>query len=154
MSDRHACTNASLYAPFGGSTFLQWAGRGFVSIVLDLVDKPLPSRERSDQIARNFLCEAAPDLRPRMRVTSIAPHGEPLCISRAGRSETVQLPACSSRHATRRTEAGFGGIVDGDGKPMLLERDLQWSNLCLRRTTGECLHDRWIQKQEEARAPG
>ncbi|MCV2218532.1 hypothetical protein [Thauera sp. Sel9] len=64
---------------------------GFANIALDLVDKPLPSRERSEQIARGFLREVAPDLLPNMRVTSIAPHDEPVRVSRAGHSETVQL---------------------------------------------------------------
>ena len=45
--------------------------KGFAHLSLDLAGKPLPSRERSAQIARDFLQEAAPDLLPRMEFTGL-----------------------------------------------------------------------------------
>lgn len=124
---------------------------GFAHIALDLMDKPLPSRERSEQIARGFLREAAPDLLPSMRVTSIAPHDESVRVSRGGRSETVQLSGMKLKARNTADGSWFWVIVGGDEKPMLFERDLEWSNLRFRRGTEEWLHDRWIREREGRR---
>lgn len=43
--------------------------QGLVNITLYLVDAPLPSRERSEEIARVFLEENAAGLLPRMEMS-------------------------------------------------------------------------------------
>lgn len=118
--------------------------KGFASISLDLVGKPLPSRERSEQIAIAFLRESAPDLLPHMRISGTAPHDEPIRVRGSGGEETVQL--AGMRVKARNTSDGswFWVVVGADEKPLLFERDLQWSNLRFRRTTEEWLHDRWL----------
>lgn len=126
--------------------------KGFASISLDLVGKPLPSRERSEQIAIAFLRESAPDLLAHMRISGIAPHDEPIRVQGAsGGEETVQL--AGMRVKARNTSDGswFWVVVGADEKPLLFERDLQWSNLRFRRTTEEWLHDRWL-REHDARA--
>ncbi|AHG62815.1 hypothetical protein [Advenella mimigardefordensis] len=75
------------------STVIAANGRlkGFANMSLDLVGLPLPDRSRTEQIARAFLQEAAPDLLPRMEISWIEPHDEPIQITRNGHIETVTL---------------------------------------------------------------
>ncbi|MGF6189365.1 hypothetical protein [Serratia sp. 2723] len=121
--------------------------KGFANISLELAGKPLPSRERSEQIATEFLRRAAPDLLVNMRVSSVAPHSEPVRITHAGRSETVQITGVKFKARNLTDGSWFWVIVGSDEKPMLFERDLQWATLLARRKTEQWLHDRWIKRQ-------
>ena len=55
------------------SSVISESGRikGFANISLDLVDRPLPDSQRSEEIARTFLQQYAPDLLPRMEIHRI-----------------------------------------------------------------------------------
>ncbi|HEJ9059563.1 hypothetical protein NJH77_12430 [Serratia fonticola] len=121
--------------------------KGFANISLELAGKPLPSRERSEHIATEFLRRAAPDLLVNMKVASVAPHSEPVRITHAGRSETVQITGVKFKARNLADGSWFWVIVGSDEKPMLFERDLQWATLLARRKSEQWLHDRWIKAQ-------
>ncbi|VTR56989.1 Uncharacterised protein [Serratia fonticola] len=121
--------------------------KGFANISLELAGKPLPSRERSEQIATEFLRRAAPDLLVNMKVASVAPHSEPVRITHAGRSETVQVTGIKFKARNLADGSWFWVIVGSDEKPMLFERDLQWATLLARRKSEQWLHDRWVKAQ-------
>lgn len=122
--------------------------KGFANISLDLVGKPLPSRERAEQIAAEFLRKAAPDLLTSLRGASVTPHNEPIRLSHAGRNETVQLTGLKFKSRNLADGRWFWVIVGSDEKPMLFERDLEWAYLLARRKTEQWLHDRWIKVQD------
>jgi len=122
--------------------------KGFANISLDLVGKPLPSRERAEQIAAEFLRKAAPDLLTGLRGASVTPHDEPILQSRAGHNETVQLTGLKFKARSLADGRWFWVIVGSDEKPMLFERDLEWATLLARRKTEQWLHDRWIKLQD------
>ncbi|WP_202901314.1 hypothetical protein [Chania multitudinisentens] len=122
--------------------------KGFANISLDLVGKPLPSRDRSEQIAAEFLRKAAPDLLVSVKGASVAPHNEPIRISRAGHNETVQLTGIKFKARNLADGRWFWVIVGSNEQPMLFERDLQWATLLARRKTEQWLHDRWIKVQD------
>lgn len=121
--------------------------KGFVHLSLDLAGKPLPSAERSEQMARQFLRTVAPDLLAHMRVTSVEPHSEPIDIVRNGRRESVQITGMRVKARNTADGSWFWIVIGGDEEPMLFERDLQWSNLRFRRATEEWLYDRWLQQR-------
>ena len=122
--------------------------KGFANISLDLVGKPLPSRERAEQIAAEFLRKSAPDLLSSLRRASVALHDEPIRLSHEGRNETVQLTGLKFKARNQADGRWFWVIVGGDEKPMLFERDLEWATLLARRKTEQWLHDRWIKSHD------
>ncbi|WP_241240461.1 hypothetical protein [Pseudomonas aeruginosa] len=121
--------------------------KGFANISLDLADKPLPSRERSEQIARAFLQETAPDLLPRMKISWIDPHDEPIRVQRDGRSETVTLTGMKVKARNLADGRWFWVIVGSDEKPMVFERDIVWITFPGHRKTEKWLHDSWLKDQ-------
>ena len=123
--------------------------KGFANISLDLVDKPLPSRERSEQIARAFLQETAPDLLPRMKISWIDPHDEPIRVQRDGRSETVTLTGMKVKARNLADGRWFWVIVGSDEQPMVFERDIVWITFPGHRKTEKWLHDSWLKDQAE-----
>ncbi len=118
--------------------------KGFVNISLDLVGKPLPSRERSEQIARDFLQETAPDLLARMKISWIDPHDEPIRVQRDGRIESVTLTGMKVKARNLDDGRWFWIIVGGDDKPMVFERDIVWITFPGHRQTEKWLHDSWL----------
>ena len=135
------------------STLIGADGRlkGFAYLTLDGAGKPLPSRERSEQIARAFLREFAPDLLPSMRISSIAPHTESIRVRRAGGDTAAQLTGMRVKARNTSDGSWFWVTIGADETPILFERDLQWSNIRMRRTTEEWLYDRWL-REHAARA--
>ena len=123
--------------------------KGFANISLDLADKPLPSRERSEQIARAFLQETAPDLLPRMKISWIDPHDEPIRVQRDGRSETVTLTGMKVKARNLADGRWFWVIVGSEEKPMVFERDIVWITFPGHRKTEKWLHDSWLKDQAE-----
>jgi len=75
---------STLYTPTGKLN-------GFVNITYDLVGKPLPDKEISEQVARDFLQRYAPDLLDGLELHWIAAHDEPIRIHHRGKPETVTL---------------------------------------------------------------
>ena len=116
---------------------------------MDLADKPLPSRERSEQIARAFLQETAPDLLPRMKISWIDPHDEPIRVQRDGRSETVTLTGMKVKARNLADGRWFWVIVGSEEKPMVFERDIVWITFPGHRKTEKWLHDSWLKDQAE-----
>lgn len=121
--------------------------KGFANISLDLVGLPLPNRERTEQIARAFLQEAAPDLLPRMEISWIEPHDEPIRITRNGRIETVTLTGMKVKARNQADGRWFWVIIGGDEKPLVFERDIIWVTFPGQRKTEKWLHDSWLKEQ-------
>lgn len=121
--------------------------KGFANITFDLVGKPLPSRERSEQIAREFLQQVAPDLLPRMEISWIDPHDEPIRVQRDGRYETVTLTGMKVKARNLADGRWFWVIVGSDEKPMIFERDIVWITFPGHRQTEKWLHDSWLKEQ-------
>ncbi|MEG0786474.1 MAG: hypothetical protein RSH07_05165, partial [Comamonas sp.] len=90
--------------------------KGFANISLDLAGKPLPTRQRSEQIAREFLQQTAPDLLPRMKISWIDPHDEPILVQRDGRSETIVLTGMKVKARNLADGRWFWVIVGSDEK--------------------------------------
>lgn len=123
--------------------------KGFANLSLDWVGQPLPSRERSEQIARAFLQSHAPELLTRMKISWIDPHDEQIQVQRAGRSETHTLTGMKIKARNLADGRWFWVIVGGDEKPMVFERDIVWITFPGRRKTEKWLHDSWLIEQAE-----
>lgn len=121
--------------------------KGFASISLDLVSKPLPSRERSEEIARTFLQKAAPDLLQDMKISWIEPHDESIQVTRNSRTETVTLTGMKVKARNLADGRWFWVIVGADEKPMIFERDIVWVTFPGHRKTEKWLHDAWLKEQ-------
>jgi hypothetical protein len=121
--------------------------KGFANIALDLAGKPLPSRQRTEAIARDFLQGHAPDLLPRMQISWIEPHDEPIRVQREGRTETVTLTGMKVKARNLADGRWFWVIVGADERPIVFERDIVWINFPGRRKTEKWLHDAWLKEQ-------
>lgn len=121
--------------------------KGFANISLDLAGKPLPTRQRSEQIAREFLQQTAPDLLPRMKISWIDPHDEPILVQRDGRSETIVLTGMKVKARNLADGRWFWVIVGSDEKAMVFERDIVWVTFPGHRKTEKWLHDSWLKVQ-------
>ncbi|WP_313303543.1 hypothetical protein [Diaphorobacter sp.] len=122
--------------------------KGFANISLDLVGKPLPTRERTEAIARTFLQLQAPDLLSRMKISWIEPHDEPIRIERNGHMETVTLTGMKVKARNMADGLWFWVIVGFDEKPMIFERDITWITFPGHRKTEKWLHDSWLKEQQ------
>lgn len=123
--------------------------KGFANMSLDLAGKPLPSRERTETIARNFLQSHAPDLLPRMEISWTRPHDEPIQAQRDGRIETVMLTGMKLKARNLADGRWFWVIVGSDAKAMVFERDIVWITFPGQRKTEKWLHDSWLKVQTE-----
>ncbi|SSW73797.1 hypothetical protein AVE30378_06144 [Achromobacter veterisilvae] len=121
--------------------------KGFANISQDLVGKPLPSRERTEAIARDYLQSHAPELLPRMQISWIEPHDEPIRVYRDGRSETVTVTGMKVKARNLADGRWFWVIVGGDERPMIFERDIVWVTFPGHRKTEKWLHDSWLKAQ-------
>ncbi|WP_337056456.1 hypothetical protein [Pseudomonas sp. USHLN015] len=131
------------------STVVSKAGvlKGFANISLDLAGKTLPSRERSEQVARDFLQHAAPDLLARMKISWIDPHDETIRVVRGGREESITLTGMKVKARNLADGRWFWVIVGSDEKPMVFERDIVWITFPGKRKTEKWLHDDWLAEQ-------
>lgn len=127
--------------------------KGFANISLDLAGKPLPSRERSEAIARAFLQAHAPELLPRMKISWIEPHDEPIRVERNGRAETITLTGMKLKARNQADGLWFWVIVGADEKPMVFERDITWISFPGHRQTEKWLHDSWLKERQAGRQP-
>lgn len=118
--------------------------KGFANMTLDLVGKPLPTREHTREIAVAFLQKTAPDLLLKMQVSWIEPHDEPIRISRNGRVENVVLTGMKVKARNLADGRWFWVIVGGNEKPMVFERDIVWVTFPGHRKTEKWLHDTWL----------
>ena len=121
--------------------------KGFAHISLDLAGKPLPSRERAEAVARDFLRVHAPDLLARMEIHWIEPHDEPIRVRRDGRAETVVLTGMKMKARNAADGRWFWVIVGSDEKPMVFELDIVWISFPGHRGTEKWLHDGWLKAQ-------
>lgn len=124
--------------------------KGFANIDLDLAGRPLPSRERTEDIARAFLQAHAPDLLPRMQISWIEPHDEPIRVDQASGADTVRLTGMKMKARNLADGRWFWVIVGADEKPMIFERDIVWIDFPGHRKTEKWLHDTWLQERIEA----
>lgn len=123
--------------------------KGFANISLDLVSLPLPTREESEKIARDFLQEYAPDLLPRMEISWIDPHDEPiLSLNDKGEKETHTVTGMKVKAKNTKDGRWFWVIVGADSQPMIFERDIVWISFPGHRQTEKWLHDSWLKKQK------
>ncbi len=128
--------------------------KGFAHISLDLVDRPLPSAERSEAIARAFLKEHAPDLLPKMEIHWVDTHDEPIRVERNGRTETVALTGMKVKARNLEDRLWFWVIVGPDEQPIVFERDITWITFPGHRKTEKWLHDSWLKQQKTDFAKG
>lgn len=139
-------------AGLGGEHFstlvdAQGALKGFTNISIDLLQrKALPSRERAEQVAREFLQETAPDLLPRMEIHWIEPHDETLRVLKDGREGDLKLTGMKVKARNLANGRWFWIIVGTDERPMVFERDIQWVTFPGHRKTEKWLHDDWLKK--------
>ncbi|TGV10766.1 hypothetical protein E4695_02325 [Alcaligenaceae bacterium 429] len=115
---------------------------------LELVNQPLPSREKSEQIARAFLQEHAPDLLERMEISWIDPHDEPLTVEQNGTTQNLTLTGMKVKARNLADGRWFWVIVGADEKPMVFERDIVWISFPGKRQTEKWLHDAWLAQQK------
>lgn len=123
--------------------------QGFAHLSLDLAGKPLPSRERTEAVARSFLQSHAPDLLPRMQISWIKPHDEPIRVQGAGRNEIVALTGMKLKARNLADGRWFWVIVGSDAQAMVFERDIVWISFPGHRQTEKWLHDSWLKTQTE-----
>jgi|GEM_PF-250619 len=123
--------------------------KGFVHLSLDLLDQPLPSRERADLIARAFLQTHAPDLLADLQLHWIEPHDETIRVRQGGRSHTVTLTGMKVKMRNRADGRWFWVIVGADERPMVFERDIVWISFPGHRKTEKWLHDAWLKKRPQ-----
>lgn len=121
--------------------------KGFANISLDLVNTALPSPERSEEIALAFLKEHAPELLPRMKISWVKPHDEPIRVERNGRYETETLTGMKVKARNLADGLWFWVIVGADENPMVFERDITWITFPGHRKTEKWLHDSWLKEQ-------
>lgn len=139
------------------STVFDTAGllKGFANISIDLAGKPLPSRERTEQIARAFLQNTAPELLPRMKISWIEPHDESIQVTgERGEKATVTLTGMKMKARNLADGRWFWVIIGSNEQPMVFERDIVWINFPGHRKTEKWLHDNWRQENAAALATG
>ncbi|RMX03638.1 hypothetical protein D8I35_17070 [Corticibacter populi] len=115
-----------------------------------MAGKPLPSRERTEAVARDFLKTYAPDLLPRMEIHWIDAHDEPIRVQRDSRTETVTLTGMKVKARNLADGRWFWVIVGADERPMVFERDIVWITFPGRRKTEKWLHDAWLKEHGHA----
>lgn len=126
--------------------------KGFAHMDLAYTSNTLPSRERTRDIAMDFLKEFAPDLLPRMAISWIEPHDEPLRVVREGRPELITVTGMKVK--MRNTEDGrwFWVIVGANEQVMVFERDIVWITMPGRRQTEKWLHDSWLAARDSKKS--
>ncbi|MBZ4420855.1 hypothetical protein [Myxococcus sp. RHSTA-1-4] len=126
--------------------------KGFAHMDLAYESDKLPSRERTREIAMSFLKEYAPDLLPRMEISWIEPHDEPVRVTRQGRPELVTVTGMKVK--MRNTEDGrwFWVIVGTNEKVMVFERDIVWITMPGHRQTEKWLHDSWLAARDSKKS--
>jgi len=130
---------STLYTPTGKL-------KGFVNITYDLVGKPLPDKEASERVARNFLQQYAPDLLSGLELHWIAAHDESIRIHHRGKAETVTLTGMKVKMRNKHDGLWFWVILGGDGQVMIFERDIYWISFPGKRRTEKWLHDSFLAK--------
>jgi len=123
--------------------------KGFVNMTYDLVGKPLLSKDESEQIAREFLQQHAPDLLDNMELHWIDPHDEPIHISHLGQMQKVTLTGMKVKMRNKQDGLWFWVIVGGDGQVIVFERDIYWISFPGRRRTEKWLHDSYLAKHNQ-----
>ena len=120
--------------------------KGFAHLSLARVDQPLPSRARTEAIARDFLQRQAPDLLPEMKISWIEPHDESLRIQREGHRQAVVLTGMKLKARNLADGRWFWVIVGSDEQVMIFERDIVWITFPGHRQTEKWLHDSWLER--------
>lgn len=121
--------------------------KGFAHITLDLSKQPLPSKARTEAIARDFLAKNAPDLLADMKISWIDVHDEAIVIIENDQQRTVTLSGMKFKAQNLADKRWFWVIVGADEQAMIFERDIVWISMPGHRQTQKWLHDSWL-KQE------
>lgn len=127
--------------------------KGFSHIGLAYSSGILPTRERAQEIALNFLHESAPDLLPRMKIHWINPHDEAFWVVRNGRPERVALTGMKVKVKNTGDGRWFWVIVGANERVMVFERDIVWITFPGHRQTEKWLHDQWIAEHSQHKLP-
>jgi len=123
--------------------------KGFTHFGLAYSSGILPSRERAQEIALNFLHESAPDLLLRMKIHWINPHDEVFCVVRNGRTERIVLTGMKVKVKNTGDGRWFWVIVGQNERVMVFERDIVWITFPGHRQTEKWLHDQWITEHRQ-----
>lgn len=121
--------------------------KGFARLSLDLAGEPLPDREETENIARAFLADHAPDLLPTMKISWIEPHDETIVDRTGGAETTVTVTGMKVKARNLADGTWFWVIVGGDRTPMVFERDIVWIAFPGHRQTEKWLHDNWLNER-------
>lgn len=124
--------------------------QGCAHITLDLAGKSLPTRERSEEVARAFLQQFAPDLLPDLELHWIEAHEETVRTA-AG---DVTLAGMKVKMRNPADGKWFWVIVGSDEKALIFERDIVWISFPGHRQTEKWLHDDWLQEKGERTVAG
>jgi hypothetical protein len=118
--------------------------KGFTHIDLDYSSGILPSRERAQEIALNFLHESAPDLLLRMKIHWINPHDETFCVIRNGVPERITLTGMKVKVKDTGDGSWFWVIIGPNEHVVVFERDIVWVIFPGHRQTEKWLNDQWL----------
>jgi hypothetical protein len=117
--------------------------KGFMRMDLDLVGA-LPSRERANLVALDFLHKYAPDLVPNMEVLWIEPHEEIIRDNTSGKHELKTLTGTKVKCHNSSNGTYFWVIVGPTEQVITFERDIVWVTFPGHRQTEKWLHDNWL----------
>ncbi len=123
--------------------------KGFAHIGLAYSSGILPSPERAQEIALNFLHESAPDLLLRMKIHWINPHDEAFCVIRNGKPERITLTGMKVKVKNTGDGRWFWVIVSPNERVTVFERDIVWVTFPGRRRTEKWLHDQWLAEHSQ-----
>ncbi|MBE1237256.1 hypothetical protein IHV25_06305 [Phaeovibrio sulfidiphilus] len=112
-----------------------------------MAGEPLPDREETENIARAFLADHAPDLLPTMKISWIEPHDETIVDRTGGAETTVTVTGMKVKARNLADGTWFWVIVGGDRTPMVFERDIVWIAFPGHRQTEKWLHDNWLNER-------
>lgn len=126
--------------------------KGFTRMDLD-VQGELPSRDRANTVAIQFLKRHAPDLIANMQVSWIDPHDELIRDASGARAVEKRITGMKVKCRNGADGTWFWVIVGPKEQVITFERDIVWVTFPGRRKTEKWLHDAWLAEQKPASAP-
>ncbi len=100
----------------------------------------LPTKKQSEEIAKKFIQEVAPDLTENMNILWIEPHEELIIYNNKQSTITGMKVKCRDL----RTGLYFWVIVGADKQIMAFERNIKWIVFPGKRGTEKWLDDNWV----------
>lgn len=121
--------------------------KGFVRLLSDKKNEPLPTQTEAQSISDKFLLQYAPDLLQNRKILWIEPHNESIIIEKNGKKEDIILTGMKVKSLNTKTNLYFWTIVNADKEVFIFERDIKWITFHGKRGTEKWLHDSWIEQE-------